>query len=169
MAPLGFPVSIVHLRGHQPIEELASFDGPVLAHYMEGTKHFLYYWSDADEAINRWMIIPVRADQYRDFVERRMTLLDLIRNADGGYVMLLDMDNELQKRNLSLLSAKSLPEAYLPDREYYYSGTPKSMIDKSQSFFILKTAPIFKIPRNFHPAAVSIQANARSFSQFALN
>src|SRR5580658_9616790 len=87
MTPLGFPIYPSQIRGHQPIEELANFEDPVLAHYMEGTKHFLYFWSDADEATNRWMIIPVRTDHYRAFVQRRMTLLELIHNAEGGYVM----------------------------------------------------------------------------------
>ncbi len=168
MTPLGFPIPLAQLRGHQPIEELANFDGPVLAHYMEGTKHFLYYWSDADEITNRWMVIPVQADQYRAFVERRVPLIELIRSAEGGYVMMLDLDNALRKQGLSLLTAATIPHKYLPDPEYYYSGKPKSMLEKSQSFFIPKTAPIFKA-RNFYPIAISTRANARSFSTFALN
>ena len=131
---LGFPLPLSQLHGHQRMEDLVLFDGPVLAHYIDGTHHFLYFWADADDIANRWMIIPIRADQYRAFIEGSMSLYELIQAANGGFVMLLDLDNELRKTNLTLLSAVAIPSEYMPDRAYVYAGKPKSAIERQFTF-----------------------------------
>lgn len=91
------------------------YDGPLLSHFVDEERpndNYLYRWVDNDEELNRWLIFKVSTDDLIDFFEEKCSLRNLIEFSK--FVTILDLDNELNKRNIVLTTVERLPNSYLP-------------------------------------------------------
>ena len=111
--------------GFKRIADLIYFDGPFLSHYVsEKGDDYLFYWVDRDEHDNRWLALRVSLASLQKYIGKGLTLLELIKSPNDGYMYSVDVDNSLNYHNVKLVQPADLPEEYLPDADSYYEFEP---------------------------------------------
>jgi len=105
----------------QKMGDLLVHDGTLLSHFTNSknsNEHYIYKWSDCDEYCNRWLIFKINNDEIIDFFEKKINWLDLIRR--NSYVYFIDLDNEIEIRQIILCSTNSIPIEYLPSDNSFF-------------------------------------------------
>ncbi|RQW69056.1 hypothetical protein EBB56_18585 [Halomonas sp. YLB-10] len=104
---------------HRWVEDILYFDGPILS-ILKGstTQDYFYYWCDADDRHNRWMILPVSREQIIEYKSSKITLLDICKNKKS--VTFVDINEELNPKKGIDVSLDSVPDDYLPPEESYF-------------------------------------------------
>ena len=115
------------------VSDLIYYEGPLLSHYQSlFGEDYLFYWVDTDDTYNRWLIINVSIIKLQDYLNRKISLYQLITELDAGLVYKVDIDKDIRFHNLELLYIHELPESYLPNKNSLYSFEPiKQQVDLS--------------------------------------
>jgi hypothetical protein len=116
----GYPLDTfpLQLRG---IVDLIYFDGPLLTLFEnEYGDYYLYYWCDTDSDCHRWLIFRVTRPLLRLYVTQQRSLQELIRKPVDGFLYAIDLDDELQSKNICLIHPNHLPQKYIPGVDSYY-------------------------------------------------
>jgi len=90
-------------------------EGPLLSHFIDENRpeeHYLYRWVDSDDEVHRWLIFRVSEEDLLVFFDQKITLKTLILSRQT--VTILDLDNDLNKKQIQLIPTEHLPENYLP-------------------------------------------------------
>lgn len=112
------------------IADLIYFDGPLLSHYASSQgDNYLFYWIDADEQCNRWMIIKVSLQVIQDFISRKVSLYSLIKDRVEKSAYIVDLDDDLEICNHWLANLNDLPDDYFPDENTFYEFEPVDACD----------------------------------------
>jgi hypothetical protein len=97
------------------IMDLIYFDGSLLSLFEnEHGDSYLYYWCDADELHNRWLVFRVAKALLKDYILGNTTLQKLILKPIDGFLYSLDIDDDLEVENTYLIQPESLPKKYIP-------------------------------------------------------
>lgn len=111
-------LSIVELT---KVSDLIYFDGPFLSHYVhESGDNYLSYWVDCDDEFQRWLVFRVGITSLQKYVDKKMSLLDVIRQLDDDFVYLVDVDVDGKMTTPKILFLNQLPDDYLPEADSYY-------------------------------------------------
>ena len=111
-------LSIVELT---KVSDLIYFDGPFLSHYVHKSgDNYLSYWVDCDDEFQRWLVFRVGITLLQKYVDKKMSLLDVLRQLDDGFVYLVDVDVDGQTTKPEILFLNQLPDDYLPEADSYY-------------------------------------------------
>lgn len=111
-------LSIVELT---KVSDLIYFDGPFLSHYIHKSgDNYLAYWVDCDNEFQRWLVFRVGITSLQKYVDKRMSLLDVIKQLDDGLVYLVDVDVDGKTTTPKILFLNQLPDDYLPEADSYY-------------------------------------------------
>lgn len=109
------------------VTDLIYFDGPLLTlSENESGDSYLYYWCDADENYNRWMILRLGNADLTSYIFKRLSLKDLILSPVDGFVYIADIDDELRYNNVWLIQPDKLPEQYIPEGDSFYDFESES-------------------------------------------
>ncbi len=104
------------------IKDLIYFDGPLLSHFESIFKeNFLFYWVDSDNKFNRWLIFRTSEQIINEYLNKKKSLYELIADENNGNLYKVDIDNQLNYNNLSIISFIDIPESYLPNKDSYYT------------------------------------------------
>ncbi|NJM59496.1 MAG: hypothetical protein HC849_03775 [Oscillatoriales cyanobacterium RU_3_3] len=104
------------------IVHLEYFDGELLSLYQNSEDDFyLYSWCDIDDICHRWLVFRVTSRMLQEYIDRTISLRDLILNPVDGFLYVLDIDRARLVKNTYLVQPENLPELYIPDPESYYS------------------------------------------------
>jgi hypothetical protein len=104
------------------VSDLIYYDGPLLSHYQSlSGEDYLFYWVDTDDTYNRWLIINISIVKLQDYLNRKISLYQLITELDAGLIYKVDIDKDIQFNNFELLYIYELPETYLPTKNSLYS------------------------------------------------
>lgn len=107
------------------IKDLIYFEGPLLSHFQSVFKeNFLFYWVDTNNDFNRWIVFRTSNEHLTKYQNKETTLYQLITNSDNGNLYKVDIDDNLEYHNLSIVELDDLPTSYLPDVNSYYAFTP---------------------------------------------
>ena len=90
-------------------------EGSLLSHFIDENRqedNYLYRWVDSDDEVHRWLIFKVSKDDLLAFFEQKVSLKTLILSRQT--VTVLDLDNDLNKKQIQLIPTEHLPENYLP-------------------------------------------------------
>lgn len=124
------------------IADLVYFDGPFLSHYVSGKgDDYLFYWVDKDERDNRWLVLRINLADLQKYIDKELTLRELIAHPNDGYLYAVDIDNEIQYHNVKLVQPAALPEEYLPDTDSYYAFEPKPTLEANELMTYELTIP----------------------------
>lgn len=99
----------------QKLGDLIYYDGPLLSLFIDEERqndYYLYRWVDNSESENRWLITKITINDLTDFFEEKLSLRDLVVNSQ--VVIVLDLDDELNKKQILLTTTSNLPSSYLP-------------------------------------------------------
>ncbi|SEA39019.1 DUF6575 domain-containing protein [Bizionia paragorgiae] len=103
------------------IKDLIYFDGPLLSHFETiYNENFLFYWVDTNQDFNRWLIFRTSEELLDKYLEKKKSLLELMTDENIGNFYKVDIDNDLNYNNLSIIEFKDIPESYLPEKNSFY-------------------------------------------------
>ena len=95
--------------------DLLYYDGPLLSHFIDEERpndNYLYRWVDNDDDANRWLISKISIEELTDFFEGKLSLKNLLES--NQTIILLDLDDELNKKQIILTTLSNVPNSYLP-------------------------------------------------------
>lgn len=104
------------------VDDLIYFDGPFLSTYKkEDGSLFLILWVDNTATDNRWCVIPVEDETLTSFLDKEITLRDVINKTENViFKDLYSEGNELLERQVKKVLVKDIPEEYMPTNESYF-------------------------------------------------
>lgn len=108
--------------GFVQMSDLIYYDGPLLSHFVSKTgKDYLFYWVDIDEKFNRWMFFRVTPTVIQSYLDKKLSLREIICGLEEGFVSFVEIDDEANFLNTKIVKISSIPEEYLPSSQSYYS------------------------------------------------
>lgn len=107
--------------GFVQMSDLIYYDGPLLSHFVSKTgKDYLFYWVDIDEKFNRWMFFRVTPTVIQSYLDKKLSLREIICGLEEGFVSFVEIDDEANFLNTKIVKISSIPEEYLPSSQSYY-------------------------------------------------
>lgn len=107
--------------GFVQMSDLIYYDGPLLSHFVSKTgKDYLFYWVDIDEKFNRWMFFRVTPTVIQSYLDKKLSLREIICGLEEGFVSFVEIDDEAIFLNTKIVKISSIPEEYLPSSQSYY-------------------------------------------------
>ena len=107
--------------GFVQMSDLIYYDGPLSSHFVSKTgKDYLFYWVDIDEKFNRWMFFRVTPTVIQSYLDKKLSLREIICGLEEGFVSFVEIDDEANFLNTKIVKISSIPEEYLPSSQSYY-------------------------------------------------
>ena len=114
------------------ISDLIYFDGPLLSHYMsEKGENYLFYWVDVDDSANRWLIIRTDIFSIQKYIDRKISLYEIIKQPNDGFVYMVDIDENATCLQCKLIQVIDIPEDYIPTLDSFFDFELTDDIDLS--------------------------------------
>jgi hypothetical protein len=115
-------ISIPHL-GFDPLKQgdFLYHEGPLLSHFIDRNNpsdNYFYRWVDFDDTVNRWLIFRLSEEDLLLFFNKKNALRDLIKQ--NAFVHILDLDKDLNRVQILLVSINDLPNEYLPSQNAFF-------------------------------------------------
>ena len=121
----GLRLKAFFLKNLEKIADLIYFDGPLLSHFKnEDGDSYLYYWCDADEVYNRWLVFRVTDEDLNQYLLRQSSLREIILDLADGFMYVADIDDDLNFDNVYIIQPEDLPTVYFPDVDSFYEFEP---------------------------------------------
>lgn len=118
---IGLPIKA--LPKLKKVRDLIYFEGPLLSHYQsEYGKDYLFYWADSDDIFNRWLVIGSSIEDIEKYLRKEKTLHSFFSESSTDVIYKVDINRELEFKNLSIVDFEDLPESYIPQEESYFTG-----------------------------------------------
>jgi len=106
------------------VADLTYFDGPLLSLFRDTEERsYLYYWCDADEMYNRWLVLRITEEQLAMYIKQTLPLYEMIVHPIGGELFVVDIDSQGQQRAVVLTQPEQLPADYLPQKDALFDAT----------------------------------------------
>lgn len=103
------------------VSDLIYVDGPLLSDYVNDRgEHYLFYWVDSDIKYNRWLVFRIDVTTIQDYLNKQISFYNVINSANDGFVISVDIDNDLIYHNSKLMLLNDIPSDYLPEMDSYY-------------------------------------------------
>ena len=105
----------------QKLGDLLYHEGPLLSIYANAKNQSAYYlcnWTDCDEHCNRWVYFPITSLDLAMFFLGKLNLLELMTKSP--MVLSVDLDHELNKKQVILTNVSNLPVDYLPLEDSFF-------------------------------------------------
>lgn len=97
------------------------YEGVLLAHYFNKNnpkEHYLYDWCDTDDIIHRWMVYKVEEKDLLDFLNKKISSLELIQKNQFCYF--IDIDKNIKQKQILICAIEDIPKSYLPKETAYF-------------------------------------------------
>ena len=121
MTPIDGKLISKDFSGFIKVSDLIYFDGPLLSHFISPNgENYLFYWCDVDDTYNRWIIFRIDLTTIQKYIQRKVSLRDLILMPTDGFVYIADIDENIQYGSIYLLLNKEIPSDYIPQEDSYY-------------------------------------------------
>ncbi len=116
------------LKNIRKVSDLVYYHGPLLSHYVnEYGDNYLFYWVDSDDEYNRWLVIRKNINDIRNYLDKTISLFQLLQNSSDEFFYIVDIDEELNYHKTQLIpNYEQIPQKYLPKPESFYTFEPKS-------------------------------------------
>lgn len=107
----------------QPIKmgDFLYYEGPLLSHFIDKnnpTDHYFFRWVDFNDDCHRWLIFKSSEKDIVNFLNKTISLWQLITK--NSTVLLIDLDDELNKKQILITTTSKLPETYLPSVNSFF-------------------------------------------------
>jgi len=117
----GAKLPALPLVGLETVRDLEHFDGPLLTHFRHPRgDHYLYYWCDCDEHVNRWMVMRVGEANIIRLINRFVPLDYVIpKECQDDFAYFVDIDGAGQVLQVVMLGIDGIPGEYIPAQGAY--------------------------------------------------
>ncbi|MCB0538774.1 MAG: hypothetical protein KDE33_14760 [Bacteroidetes bacterium] len=121
------------------IGDLSYFEGPLLSLFEELNSGHLYLldWVDRDEKSNRWLIYRASPNSLLQFINCKISHLELFQNRPEKEVYFADIDSRNKLfSSYNSYAVESLPESYYPNNENFFELSDCNHFEKIKSVII---------------------------------
>ncbi len=126
----GFSISFDFNRLKKKVD-LIEMDGPLLSLYQnEQGDSYLFYWLDADNQYNRWMLIRIQPASLLPYLRHEISLRQVLYQTPDSFVWISDLDNKMEWTHTQCVNLKDIPEDYLPSEESFFEFDNKETIEQ---------------------------------------
>lgn len=109
------------INGLRKVTDLIYFDGPFLTHYVSKSgDNFLSYWVDCDDENQRWLVFRVGINSLQNYVNRKKSLYELIKDVEDGFVYFVDIREDGSPSVPLMIFLSDIPDEYFPMLDSYY-------------------------------------------------
>ena len=144
------------------VSDLIYFDGPLLSLYVSRKgENYLFYWVDVDDEYNKWMFIRVDVHTLKEYLDKKISLYQLIVNSNDGLVRFVDINNNIDYHNIKAVPIGDIPDDYLPEQDSYYEYEPVDNFDLLSLSLRTQTGLL-----ELHLSGGNIQYGSIPFSKF---
>ena len=144
------------------VSDLIYFDGPFLSHYVHKSgDNYLSYWVDCDDTTQRWLVFRVGLSSLQDYINKKQSLYQLIKNVDEGFVYVVDIHENGAQSVPSLVFIEELPDEYLPEVDSYFDCSLEKESDVT-SLWMSKQCGLFEI----HFTGVDVKYGYMPFDKY---
>ena len=121
-APIKLPRIPNEIISLEKVRDLIYCDGPLLSEYKSKSgETYLYLWSGVEEnSHNNWLLFRVTKRDLLRYLLGKITLLDLVRNLQGGMAYVVEIDCDLNKKAIYFVPKDEIPQDFLPGEESNY-------------------------------------------------
>lgn len=127
------------------VSDLIYFDGPLLSHYVHKSgENYLSYWVDCDDKFQRWLVFKVGITSLQQYVDKRLSLFNVISQLDDGFVYLIDIDECGNATQPTIIFLDQLPDDYFPYEDSYYDFSLERASDV-KSLSLANNSGLFEI------------------------
>lgn len=132
----GAPLPTLPITGLKKVRDLEYFDGPLLSEYRHPHgDHYLYYWCDCNDSVNRWMLLRVSEASILRLANLFVPLDYVIPNAcQDDYVYFVDVDSNGATLRVTLTGTLQIPDDYRPASGAYLANPLRG---ENDSFAVL--------------------------------
>lgn len=121
MIPINGKALLKDFSSFIKVSDLIYFDGPLLSHFISPNgENYLFYWCDVDDLQNRWIIFRTDLLTIQNYVEKKISLKEIITHPTDDFVYIVDIDDELHYNHVQLLLANEIPAEYIPQNNSYF-------------------------------------------------
>ena len=115
-------ISIPHL-GFDPSKQgdFLYHEGPLLSHFIDRNNpsdNYFYRWVDYNDLANRWLIFRLSEEDLLVFFNKKASLQQLVKK--NAFIHILDLDKDLNKIQILVVSINDLPKEYLPSSDAFF-------------------------------------------------
>lgn len=119
----------------QKIGDLVHFQGPLLSLFKdENNRPYIYNWANSDKQYNRWLVFETSVKDLDAYLQGEKNLLAVIMNCKNDSVYIIDLDNDIQYHNVTILNKNEIPKDYLPNIDFYHEDEDCSHLAEIQRF-----------------------------------
>jgi len=103
------------------VYDLIEYEGPLLSHFIdENENSFLFLWVDTDKITNKWLIWIVEKNNLFNYILGDISLRDLLALKTKDFVVLIDIDNDLNCVKYESVEIDKIPEKYTPELDSFF-------------------------------------------------
>lgn len=123
---------ISKISRHSFICDIQYFEGPLLSLYRYRDNSWLYLWCDIEDKINRWLVFPITRESFVSYLERKKSLLEIIKDSLEYLILDIDHRGKTQRRTLKRISSPNEIQEYLPTEESLFDESLAQGLNLSQ-------------------------------------
>jgi hypothetical protein len=102
-------------------DDLIYFEGPVLSYFKDKNYNdYFMRWIEMDDQCNRWMLFQVSKENVLEHLNGQVTLLSLINRAASGIVYFIDINSDIEFKQINCVQVSKIPNGYLPSEQSYF-------------------------------------------------
>ncbi len=104
------------------VGDLIFFDGPLMSLFTDKDKRHFYIfdWVHSNQQFNQWMAYEVSISHISKFMDGTLSHHDLIRQGLHNEFILMDIDDNLNYYQRSILTFDTLPPSYIPQEDAHF-------------------------------------------------
>lgn len=121
------------------IGDLSNYEGPLLSLFEELNSGHLYLfdWVDRDEKTNRWLIYRASPNSLLQFIQSKISHLELFQNRPEKEVYFADIDSRNKLfSSYNSYAIERLPETYYPNSDNFFELSDCNHFEKIKSVII---------------------------------
>ncbi|MBL7815807.1 MAG: hypothetical protein JNL70_12405 [Saprospiraceae bacterium] len=109
--------------GFKPVllGDFINHEGPIVSHFTDAEnphEHYVYKWVDCDDVCNRWLVAKTSEETISKFLFQQVSLFQIINQNE--FVYLVDLDSDLDEKQILITKTSDLPNDYLPEADSYF-------------------------------------------------
>lgn len=104
------------------VSDLIYFDGPLLSHFISPNgDNYLFFWCDVDDVVNRWIIFRTDIPTIQKYIEKKISLKEVLSHPIDGLVYIADIDADIIYRSIQLILSEEIPSEYIPSQDSFFN------------------------------------------------
>ncbi|MBI2281086.1 MAG: hypothetical protein HYU68_10420 [Bacteroidetes bacterium] len=103
--------------------DILAHEGPILSHFVsDNGSDYLMFWVDQDKESNRWLLFFVSSENLKRYFNTVITLRELVLYNQKDFVYFIDIDSNVDYKNIIRKAVKDFPMEYAPDERSFFNS-----------------------------------------------